>query len=249
MVKLQFSVICIGAGGTGGNFLKEFGRYMSFYSKEDINIKLAIVDGDKVERKNFQRQPFIDGDENCFKADVLASALIENFNLSENDVYAFNQYISTADDIEDVRLTLHPDYRNKEVVILIGAVDNHRARQEMHKFFKSKNVPNIIYIDSANEFHVGEVITAIKISGKVLAPPRAYYYPDILKDKSRPAGELSCGVINISAPQHITTNIMAGNICLIQCINCIEGTVKGGITYFDSEKMFSRFDEFKNEKE
>ena len=102
-----------------------------------------------------------------------------------------------------------------------------------------------MFIDSANEFRVGEVVVGIRIDGKDIAPPRSHYYSEIMTDKGKRASEVSCGELNISAPQHITTNLMAANICLSFVVDVLGGELKrGGIVYFDSKKKFSRFDEF-----
>lgn len=239
-MRVEFHVIVVGAGGTGGNFLKEFGRFLSFFQSDDKTVMLSIVDGDRIEKRNCARQPFISEDENEFKAVTMASAIIENFELSEERVCARACYIDTVEDLQNIART---SSYGKKLVILVGAVDNHRARQVMHDFFYE--CKDIIYVDSANEYRVGEVVTAIRINGKNIAPPRAYYYPEIMKDKGKAASEISCGEINIADPQHITTNLMAANICLSIVINAITGQLKGGgITYFDSLKLYSRHESF-----
>lgn len=248
-MKVYFNVAVIGAGGTGGNLIKEFARYLSFFHNDEIGVSLSVVDGDKVEKKNCARQPFIEDDINDFKANVLASAVIDNFGLHEQDVCSFPRYIDTAADLHTVFSAAHENffrertsYGVREVFVLVGAVDNHRARQVMHEFFYE--CCDCVYIDSANEFHVGEVVTGIRIGKKNIAPPRGYYYPDILRDTGKAASELSCGEINASSPQHIATNLFAANLCLMTLVGLIEGRVQGGITYFDSSCMFSRFNGF-----
>ena len=246
-VKIHFNVVCIGAGGTGGNFLKEFGRYMSFFRDANKSITLSIVDGDHVENKNRERQPYLNIDENQPKSVTLANAIIENFGLSEDSVRAYNCYINNKAELYNIVNRAKKYYNSayslyREIIVLIGAVDNHRARQVMDGFFYMEN--DIIYIDAANEYRVGEVCIGIRMNGKNITPPRSHYFPDILKDKSPSKSELSCGVVNESDPQHLTTNLMAANICLCSVVNLIHGTVQGGIVYFDSSKMFSRFDLF-----
>ena len=239
---INFNVICIGAGGTGGNFLKEFGRFLSFFRSDEKRVHLSIVDGDRVEQRNCARQPFIAEDENQFKSVTMASAIIENFGLDENKVHAHARYIDTVSDLAQIASVGYVSGFDN-VIVLVGAVDNHRARQVMHEFFYQQG--NIVYVDSANEFRVGEVVVGIRIGGKNIAPPRSHYYEEILEDKGKRASETSCGAVNVSAPQHITTNLMAANICLSFVVDVLGGELKrGGIVYFDSKKKFSRFDEF-----
>lgn len=244
MKKINFNVICVGAGGTGGNFLKEFARFMSFYNQPNISITLSIIDGDDIEEKNCERQPYIATDKYQNKAVTLGNAILDNFNIPESNVKMYANYIDSVENLMEIRCkAFSRGYSTtKDIVVLIGAVDNHRARQVMHQFFNK--VDNIIYIDSANEFRVGEICIGIRLNKKQISPPRAHYYPKILKDKSKKASEKSCGEINISDPQHISTNLMAANLCLCSAINFINGTVEGGIIYFDSSLMFSRFDKY-----
>lgn len=54
--------------------------------------------------------------------------------------------------------------------------------------------------------------------------------------------------MNENAPQHLATNLMAANIMLSALVSIIaENQFHGGIVYFDREKMFSRFEEFRKE--
>lgn len=239
-MRVEFHVVVVGAGGTGGNFLKEFGRFLSFFQSDNVTVRLSIVDGDRIEKRNCARQPFISEDENEFKSVTMASAIIENFGLPEDRICARTCFIDTVDDLRNIAKS---DYYGKKLIILVGAVDNHRARQVMHDFFYECS--DIVYLDSANEYRVGEVVTAIRIDGKNIAPPRAYYYPEIMKDNGKAASEISCGEVNIADPQHITTNLMAANICLSTVVNTITGQLQGGgITYFDSLKLYSRHEKF-----
>ena len=45
---MEYHIICVGAGGTGGNFLKELGRFLSFFRDAGKSWKLSIIDGDTV---------------------------------------------------------------------------------------------------------------------------------------------------------------------------------------------------------
>lgn len=247
--ELHYNVICIGAGGTGGNFVKEFARYMaSLTTVPNMTVSLALVDGDKVEESNRSRQPFSEDDVAQNKATSLIDAIQDVFNL--HNVYAYPDYVNTAEDMEVICGQHQKHYRDRyylpnsrDIIILVGCVDNHRARQAMNDFFYMK--PDIIYIDSANEFSVGEICIGVRLNGETVAPPRSHYFPDVLTDKSPSASEISCGALNISSPQHIATNLMAAHLVLSLVANIISnGKIDYGIIYFDSFKYFSRFDPF-----
>lgn len=245
---IKFNIIVVGAGGTGGNLLKELGRFLKFYKKF---WHLTIIDGDRVEDKNAERQPFGSMDTTQNKAAVMREGLIECFDLPENKITAIADYIDDVRDLHGAATYCNEGsyyvQQKPEQVILVGCVDNHRARQVMHQYFYETD--NIIYIDCANEFSKGEVVTGIRFGGVNIAPPRGYYYPDVLTDRSPSAKELSCGVVNVSAPQHMVTNLM----CAIHALSFIadlmqNGKADGGILRFDAFKHYSRFEPWINDE-
>lgn len=242
MGNVHFNVICLGAGGTGGNFVKEFARYAAYLNKSTISISLSLVDGDKIEEKNCSRQPFSYEEVALNKAVSLVDTIQEVLNM--DNVYAYPNYIDSTKDLSIIA-GMHECYRDdsedgRDLIILIGCVDNHRARQVMNDFFYSTD--NIVYIDSANEFSVGEICIGARINGKTIAPPRSYYFPDILTDTSPSASEKSCEAINISSPQHIATNLMAAHLLLSVVTNIIScGKMDLGMIFFDSLIYYSKF--------
>lgn len=148
--QTKFNIIVVGAGGTGGNLLKELGRFLKFYKKFDWH--LTIIDGDRVEEKNTERQPFGGMDTMQNKAAVMREGLIECFELPENNITAIADYIDDVNDLHGAATycggKMTYGTRKTEQVILVGCVDNHRARQVMHQFFYESS--NVIYVDCAN---------------------------------------------------------------------------------------------------
>lgn len=241
-MRVEYIVMIVGAGGTGGNFAKEFARYASFLEVKKTSVKTVLIDGDKVEEKNEERQPFIAEDVSQMKAVALGSAIKDTFEHIE--FYSCARYINSADELGSLysELRTYPDHAEEgiSIPIVVGAVDNHRARQCMHAFFEMEDT--IFYLDSANEYSVGEVVLAAKANGTVYGPDRCFYYPDVLTDTSPSAEEISCGAINESSPQHLATNLMAADLLLAAVVDIIsEHRFKTGIIYFDREKYFSRF--------
>lgn len=235
-----FHIVCVGAGGTGGNFLKELGRFLLHYHEENIGWRLSIVDGDTVEAKNSERQPFCAEDVMQHKSSVIAEGLVDYLGLPQDWVKAYTSYIDTCEQMYQI---IGESGRGEDVVILIGGVDNHRARQVMHETFYSKEVRNIVYIDSANEFEEGEVCCGIRLAGKEITPPRAYFFPEILMDKGKRASELSCGTINESAPQHLITNLCAAQHILTFVVNIMKNhKLEGGVVHFNAFTHHCRFD-------
>lgn len=238
---IYYHIICIGCGGTGSYFIKEFSRFMATYHDNEKSIYLSVVDGDRVEEKNLSRQSFFNDDINSFKATSLVAGIKEcMFENEGNTLFSYPFYIDTADQIKKIDndvcsiIKENDRFSSKKIVkLLIGTVDNHRARQEMHKYFYSES--NLFYFDSANEYSNGEVVFAAKIKDILIAEPRSYYFSDIMKDDSLRASEISCSSQNKVSPQHITTNMLAGNILLSKTIQLITtNKIQFGITYFDA---------------
>ena len=238
-MKIKYLIMIAGVGGTGGNFAKEFCRYISCLPNEKKNnISIVFVDGDIVEEKNISRQPFISQDINLGKAAVLADAVNDNFELNVSYV---DTYLDSVEDISIIFDTMRPKYAYncKIIPIIVGCVDNHRCRQLFHEYFNQEST--CVYIDSANEYSVGEVVSGTKLDGKILSHPRAFYYPEVLHDTSPSKKEESCGTVNESSPQHIVTNMLAANILLSEVVKLISDDIlPQGIVYFDAFKNFAK---------
>lgn len=245
---MKFNIVVVGCGGTGSYFIKEFGRFMAAHIGDEI--RLGIVDGDRVEEKNLERQCFQEGDVGEFKCLIMAQALEECFGVKE--VYAFPKYIDKKEEIKEIFHVVNgrPYYYDQTINILIGCVDNHRARQEMEAFYDEAK--NLFYYDSANEYENGEVVFCGKIERKTFGRKRSFFFPDVLTDQSPRASEISCGAINASDPQHMLTNMMAGNILLSGVIPLIKDKkTRFGICYFHTflpEILFRDYEEILKEE-
>lgn len=233
-----YQIILVGLGGTGGLLSTLLSRYIYDKSRQNnCSFTLSLVDGDRVEEKNIARQPFGKDDLNQFKSDSLCDAYSYLYGI---DVSSVPKFIDTPEDIENIFNSIPYErqwrYEFKPHRIIIGAVDNHRARQVMNDYFIKNHCndkSDLLYIDSANEFDFGTCICGYRMCDEIIYPPRAAFFPDILEDKGKSASELSCGEINISAPQHLVTNMTAANIIFSDFCNFVEeGTVSGGVTYF-----------------
>ena len=245
--KMPYYLIAIiGVGGTGGNFAKEFCRYFASLKKDvKEHIRIAFVDGDMVEEKNCSRQPFTEEDVHMNKAAILAEAVGDALGV---DVSAYPHYIDSAEELKDLFTALaskaNTYLSNSNVVpVLCGCVDNHRARQVMDEFYSSRST--CIYYDAANEFAQGEVVFGVRIKGNEISPPRKFYFPEVMTDKGKSKSEEGCGVVNISSPQHLATNLMSANILLSACVQLIsDHKVSDGIVHFDAFRYYVRAESF-----
>ncbi len=216
----SIKLIVVGCGGTGSLTMGYLARML-----RRTPTSVLLIDGDTVEDKNLDRQGFSSCDVGESKAAILAD---EVQSVGMGHVTYMPEYL-----IDKSQLTLMRE--KDDLTILIGCVDNHRARQVMHQYFYS--VDDCIYIDSANEYDAGEVCVAVRANGKDIAPPRGYYFPDVLTDKSPRADELGCDTVNISAPQHMITNSLMAMV-IAKIVNTIinDNIYDGGMIYCSSLK-------------
>ena len=226
-----FHVVCVGSGGTGTYFLKEFARFI--IGGHRAIEKITIIDGDIVEEKNIERQAFSIEDVGLNKAVVMADILSSAFDIEIN---AYAKYITSVEQLELI-------VGKYSIPIIIGCVDNHACRMILEDYFNKCDT--IAYLDSANEFYAGESIFAYKKEGKVISPCRSHYFPAIKNQVNKPVTEMSCEELNNVAPQHIATNMMAGNILLKEVCSLLQGQTHPGMVSFDLDMYYQEYYEYK----
>ena len=201
-------VVMLGAGGTGGHIAPHL--YRLLYAL-DRPVRFIVCDGDVVEEKNLVRQNFIPADLGENKAKVLAERYASVFGMETEYVPEFIESEERLRQLLTPQIWRMGGYRDspilREQVILIGAVDNNRSRQLCHSIFYQ--MEELIYIDSGNGEHTGQVVCGIRSGGRTLYQPIGKAYPDVLKDKDKFPTELSCAEASLSAPQSIAANITA----------------------------------------
>jgi len=212
-------IVMIGAGGTGGHIAPHLYRLLHTLNRYT---KVIVCDGDIVEEKNLVRQNFIAADLGKNKAQVLAERYASAFGL---EVSYVPEFIEDADRLAElinpyqVIEGLYSQQTIEYLPILIGCVDNNRSRQLCHQVFKMAK--NLIYIDSGNGEHTGQVVCGIRRSGRTYYKPIGDVYPDVLMDTDKFPTQLSCAEAAVSAPQSIVANIMAGTAVVSYIYNIL----------------------------
>lgn len=200
-------IVQLGAGGTGGHIAPHM--YRLLYAL-DRPVRYIICDGDIVEEKNLVRQNFTPAELGENKAKVLAERYSTVFGMETEYVPSF------VESEEQLRQLLTPDkwhigpYHQKiikEMVILLGAVDNNKSRQLCHRVFHQAR--ELIYIDSGNGEFTGQVVCGIRQADRTIYPSIGTVYPDVLEDTDKFPTELSCAEASVSAPQSMAANITA----------------------------------------
>ena len=213
-------IVMLGAGGTGGHIAPHL--YRLLYAL-DRPVRFIICDGDVVEQKNLVRQNFIPADLGENKAQVLAERYSTVFGMETEYVPSFIESEETLRELIKPRVTYSGYYPrtvvDKELVILIGAVDNNRSRQMCHRVFYVAE--ELIYIDSGNSEHTGQVVCGIRSGGRTLYKPVGKLYPEVLSDTDKFPTELSCAEASISAPQAMTANITAATAVVDMIYNIL----------------------------
>lgn len=132
-------VILVGTGGTGAQIARSVARLVYDMSRARLHVPVVcFIDPDMVEEKNIGRQLFSYGDLGQNKARVLAGRFNAALGLS---ISAIDQPFDAASHVTHARSTL-----------LIGAVDNERARSEL------ASAENALWLDAGNHRNSGQVI-------------------------------------------------------------------------------------------
>ena len=231
-------VIIIGAGGTGGYVIPHLYR-IGFVAERSMRI--LVCDGDVVEEKNLIRQNFVEQDVGRNKAQVLAERYSAAFGI---ECEYIPRFVESEEEL--FQLTV-PDFFKSSYrgipetqrVILLGCVDNNKSRKLCHAVFAKQK--DLIYIDSGNGEHTGQVVCGVRKNGRTITKPVAGIYPDILQGDEKFPTELSCAERSVSAPQSIAANLFASTIVasiLYQLIVCGDLLVRK--TTFSSMTMNSK---------
>lgn len=200
-------IIVLGAGGTGGYLIPHL--YRIAFANAERAYRVIICDGDIVEPKNLIRQNFIEQDIGRNKAAVLAGRYAGAFGM---ECEYIPEYIESEQRLKEL---VQPDFvkasedkpEEAQQVILLGCVDNNKSRAICHKVFY--NTDNLVYIDSGNGEHTGQVVCGARRDGRTVFKPIGKLYPDVLNAEDKLPTELSCAERAVSAPQSVTANLTA----------------------------------------
>ncbi len=212
-------LVQLGAGGTGGHIAPQI--YRLLYSLKRP-ARYIICDGDKVEEKNLLRQNFSPADRGENKARVLAERYSTVFGLEAEYVPSFIEKLDTLMELirpNEWELDEMSRGKVKEMVILLGAVDNNKSRRLCHQaFYQSKD---LVYIDSGNGEFTGQIVCGVRRNGHTVFKPIGGVQPELLKDTDKFPSELSCAEASVSDPQSMAANITAATAVVNMVYNIL----------------------------
>lgn len=191
----------IGAGGIGCCLIDSLARYVSY--KSEGKCEITIIDGDRYEERNRERQRF----EQCRnKATEMVALNKEQFP----KIYfsSKEQYVTEENVV--------PMIREGDYVFL--CVDNHATRKIVSE--RCSELDNVTLISGGNDYTDGNVIVYIRKDGKDITRSPIDLYPSIANPQDKNPGEFesadrqSCQQEAVDNPQLVFTNLAAASIML-----------------------------------
>ena len=144
----------VGAGGTGSFAAHAVARLAYELNLRGKPSELVIVDPDRVERNNIPRSNFCAAEIGRFKAQTLAERL----------AFAWGLEVAHVNESFDAEEHFKKDRGgHQQIRILVGCVDNHLARREIHRALSeseryNSDAPDTWWIDGGNGKSSGQVL-------------------------------------------------------------------------------------------
>lgn len=141
----RIQIILIGCGGTGSFIAQDLARIAYHQQQKEFYMDITFVDFDFVEEKNVGRQNFVYSEIGRNKAEVLA--------LRYNLAYGL-KIASSPMPLQKTGLCKS----EAEIFIVVGAVDNNKARKEIHKCLKNEYGDYKFWLDCGNYNNGGQIL-------------------------------------------------------------------------------------------
>ncbi len=248
-------IFLIGAGGTGSFAAMNLARLLFEIKRIGKAVELTIIDPDTVESGNIPRSNFCAAEIGRFKAQTLAERITLAWGL---EVSYANEKLEFEKHIKPSRNGL------KELTVLVGCVDNHLARREIHRVLEEsnkynyQNAPEVWWIDGGNGKSSGQVLigsetrrekaenhfTTETICKKLPAP--SVIHPELLENQVIPARQsnqtrLSCAELVRIGEQSLNINQrVAVEIGEMLTEFVLVNNLRRFATYFDLESGTTR---------
>lgn len=160
----------IGAGGTGSFMAMNLARIAFELKAAGKRVNIIIVDPDRVEEGNIPRSNFCFAEIGKNKAETLSGRIAAAWGIEVGFVKEGFTPALLESKSDDWRGRYSDSNKLK---ILVGCVDNHLARLEMHEAVKIYNeksyrrdMPRLWWLDGGNGRDTGQVLIGNRLSGK-----------------------------------------------------------------------------------
>jgi PRTRC genetic system ThiF family protein len=196
----QIEFWLVGAGGTGSFMAMNLARLAFELNQRGKAASICIVDPDRVETGNIPRSNFCFAEVGVNKAETLAGRLARAWGIETGFVKeGFTPaLLKEARDDWSVQTS-----SSNKLTFLVGCVDNHPARLQMHEALKLHNEqrydsanPRLWWIDGGNGRDTGQVLIGNRLNEKAildaalkspilsLLPAPSLQHPELLKAES-----------------------------------------------------------------
>lgn len=251
----KLKIYLIGAGGTGSFAAMNLARVAFELRRIGKSVEMTIIDSDVVESGNIPRSNFCAAEIGRFKAQTLA----------ERITLAWGLEVSYSNGKLEFEKHLKPNRNGfKELTILVGCVDNHLARREIHRSleesnkYNSHNAPEFWWIDGGNGKSSGQVLIGSEVkrekpenhfSSSTICkklPAPSVIHPELLENREIPSPReslerMDCAERVRRGEQSLNINSrVAVEIGEILTELLLTNSLRRFATYFDLESGTSR---------
>lgn len=242
--------IVVGAGGTGSFVVPALARLIfELKQQQNKSAEMLIVDPDIVEASNIPRSNFCFAEVGRYKAQTLAERVSTAWGIEIS-------FSSEKFDSEKHLKSSSSDYRS--LAIIVGCVDNHIARREMHRaldeFRSYGDASRIWWIDGGNGKTSGQVL--LGSTTKPLKPEQYFtgtsicralpspslQHPDLLEpERIEAKSDASCPErVRLGEQGLIVNQRVAIEIAEMLSALLLTRTLKRFAVYFDLESGSTR---------
>jgi len=191
-------LIIIGLGGIGGALAEPLARYLAH--KDGEHQQILLIDGDRYEIKNADRQRVSCDDIGQHKADTWAKRLSRMFPAM--DIKSVTDYVTPANIASMIQ--------SGNTVML--CVDNHATRNLVQEHML--RLRDAVLVSGGNDYTDGNVQCFLKKKGRVLTAPITKHHPEIAVPGDRRPDEIGCDEEIPESPQLIFTIFMAAALMM-----------------------------------
>lgn len=221
-------IVVVGLGGTGSYLVQPLARYLNSSKWKGA---LVLVDGDKYEMSNVDRQEFPSVMVNVNKAEAHTRVIRTRF--PDLNVICVDRYLG-YDNSDDII---------SEGCVVFGCVDNHFARRLICEI--GGGLRNFTFISSGNEMTDGNVYLYARKDGADVTPPPYNVHPEITMEGSKDRSGMSCEELSElpGGGQVIFTNMTAACVSLMMFWSYCSGRAEwSGVReiYFNIDKAKTR---------